>query len=473
MLNTCLLSVVIPLAFAASKGRFPIPRIKKENTQIAVDDTKAAAKGGLPDEVSGVYEYYKDQSASSSEKLHFQDIQSDVRMQMPLLGIWKRREPKTPLRYLLVFAHQSGGTSVAQRLKITSFQKDSSFFGRTSVKSYTKFDTARPRSGGSHPTFTILNQSPKQPASISARESFHTPPDPDQEVDDGRSLDCVSSVHEQVLEEYEPEMEALIRERDGHSNDLKESHDLVQRMQDELATADSEIEKLKNRNKEQLATQSTFQSENEKLQSVVQLLSGQKQKLQEDLGTANQQKTRLQRHINRQQETLSRTEMEQIQKIELSEIVQVEIHEMQRIKIVMLGECLSASEDDKRELRNTIASQASSISQMEEQIKELHHSQATIKGEKDRLAQTTKHHIKLVVDANEEIQQLKHQVLALEQTLSHITNQRDELKGTLQSAIVVGSKNRVHVEAISSIALMYINLRQFIAHLQQEAAIFI
>ena len=35
---------------------------------------------------------------------------------------------------------------------------------------------------------------------------------------------------------------------------------------------------------------------------------------------------------------------------------------------------------------------------------------------------------------------------------------------------LVGSKNRVHIEAISSIALMYINFQQFIAHLQQEAA---
>ena len=34
----------------------------------------------------------------------------------------------------------------------------------------------------------------------------------------------------------------------------------------------------------------------------------------------------------------------------------------------------------------------------------------------------------------------------------------------------VGSKNRVHVEAISSVALMYINFQQFLAHLQQEAA---
>ena len=33
----------------------------------------------------------------------------------------------------------------------------------------------------------------------------------------------------------------------------------------------------------------------------------------------------------------------------------------------------------------------------------------------------------------------------------------------------VGSKNRVHVEAISSIGLMYINFQQFLAHLQQEA----
>ena len=244
MLNLCQMSVIVSSVSASSTTRLPLVWIKKWNTQIFVDDSLAVARDKRPDEVSGVYDYYDEPSKPALEKLHFEDMQSRVRMQMPLLGVWKRKGPRTAPLYLLVFAHQSGSTSIAQRWMITSSHNTNSIFGRASVKSFTKFDTTRPRSGRSPPPeFFSLNQSPKPRASISARESIQ---------------------------------------------------DLVQLVRDELATKHSEIEKLQNLNKELLATKYTMQSENEKLhhwvefqKEQVRIVNAENERLNEKLDEMN------------------------------------------------------------------------------------------------------------------------------------------------------------------------------------------
>ena len=231
MFKICLLSVLTSSVSSSSKGRLP-PLIQKEDTDIQVDDSTAVSRGRSrsKDEVSGRYQYYNDQLHSASEKLHFQEREFDVRsirMSMQLLGVWKRRDQKTSPRYLLVFAHQSGRSSIPQRLMITSFQKTGNILGQSTIKADTKFDAALPRTGPfagkPPPEFKIVDQLPvnlpPMHASVSARESLQTPTEPNlDEAVDARSLtfaSTISSVHNKSPQGSEVENKSLERELTG------------------------------------------------------------------------------------------------------------------------------------------------------------------------------------------------------------------------------------------------------------------